>query len=93
MQQWNELDGGQAAVAACLCAPLWHEPLPEGERILMMDYVPSRARSKGVVSTPSHGWGQAEAAAAKALSVSPPTIDGVDKMYHQLAEIHAIVIA
>jgi hypothetical protein len=29
---------------------------------------------------------------AKSLRASPPlTTDGVDKMYHQLAEIHAIV--
>jgi hypothetical protein len=32
--------------------------------------------------------------AAKALNKSPlPTIDGVDKLYHQLAEIHAIAAA
>jgi hypothetical protein len=71
--------------------PLQHEPPPEVERILMMDCVPTRARSKGVVSTPSHGWYQAEATAAMALCVSPPPIaDGVDELYHQLVEIHAI---
>jgi hypothetical protein len=70
--------------------PLQHEPPPEVERILMMDCVPTRARS-GVVSTPSHGWDQAEATAAMALCVSPPPIaDGVDELYHQLVEIHAI---
>jgi hypothetical protein len=42
----------------------------------------------------SHEGGQAEAAAAKPLSTSHPlTIDGVDKMYHQLVEIHAIADA
>jgi hypothetical protein len=47
----------------------------------MMDYVPIRARSNGVVSTPSRGWGQAGAASAKALSVSlPPTGDEVDML-------------
>jgi hypothetical protein len=57
----------------------------------MMDYTSTRARSKGAFSTPSCGWGQAEAAAANALSASPPpTTDRVYKMYHQLAEIHAI---
>jgi hypothetical protein len=67
--------------------PLQHEPPPEVERILMMDCVPTRARSKGVVSTPSHGWDQAEATAAMALCVSPPPIaDGVDELYHQLVE-------
>jgi hypothetical protein len=71
--------------------PPRHETPPEVERILIMDYVPIRARSKGVVSTPNHGWGQAEAAVATILSVSPPpTAGGVDKLYHQLAEIHPI---
>jgi hypothetical protein len=37
------------------------------------------------------GGGQA---APKALNATPPpTADGVDKLYHQLAEIHAIVAA
>jgi hypothetical protein len=79
---------------ACLHAPPWHGPPPEVERFLMMDYVPTRARSKGVVCTPTRGWGQAEATLAMALSVSPPPIaDGVDKLYHQVAEIHAIATA
>jgi hypothetical protein len=52
---------------------------------------PTRAWSKGVIPTPSCGWGQAEDAVAKAPSTSsPPTGDGVDKLYHKLAEIHAI---
>jgi hypothetical protein len=47
----------------------------------MMDYAPARARSKGVISTPSCGWGQAKATVAKAMSVAPlPTTDGVDKL-------------
>jgi hypothetical protein len=49
--------------------------------------------SKGVISTPSCGWGQAEATVAKPPSASPPpTVDGVDKLYRQLAEIHAIAV-
>jgi hypothetical protein len=57
----------------------------------MIDYAPTRAWSKGVIPTPSCGWGQAEDAVAKAPSTSsPPTGDGVDKLYHKLAEIHAI---
>jgi hypothetical protein len=57
----------------------------------MIDYAPARARSKGLISTPSCGWGQVEATVAKAPSTSPlPTTDGVDKLYHQLVEIHAI---
>jgi hypothetical protein len=44
-----------------------------------------------VISTASCGWGLAEATVTKALSISPPpTTNGVDKLYHQLAEIHAI---
>jgi hypothetical protein len=40
----------------------------------------------------SHKGGQAEAPVAKVLSASPLlSADEVDKMYHQLAEIHAIV--
>jgi hypothetical protein len=60
----------------------------------MMDYAPDRAQSKGVISTPSHPscrWGQAEATVVKASSASPPpTTNRVDKLYRQLAEIHAI---
>jgi hypothetical protein len=53
----------------------------------MIDYAPTQARSKGVISTPSCGWGQAEATVAKALSPSPPpTTNVMDK----LVEIHAI---
>jgi hypothetical protein len=77
--------------AACLCEPPWHEPALEVERILMMDYAPARAQSKGVISTPSRGWGLAEAAVAKSLSASPsPITNVVDKLSHQLVEIHAI---
>jgi hypothetical protein len=60
----------------------------------MMDYAPIRAQSKGVIPTPSYGWGQAEATMAKAPSASPPPItDGVDKLYHQLAKICASATA
>jgi hypothetical protein len=56
----------------------------------MIDYAPTQARSKGVISTPSCGWGQVEVVVAKAPSASPlPTTDRVDKLYRQLAEIHA----
>jgi hypothetical protein len=37
---------------------------------------------------------QTEAAVAKPLNASiPPTADGVDRIYHQLAKIHVITIA
>jgi hypothetical protein len=45
-------------------------------------------------SPASHEGGQTEAVEAKPLSASPPlTTDRVDKMYHQLPEIHAITAA
>jgi hypothetical protein len=52
-----------------------------------MDHALARAQSKGVISTPSYGWGQAEATMTKASSASPlHTTDEVDRLYHQLAE-------
>jgi hypothetical protein len=60
----------------------------------MMDYALARAQSKGAISSPSCVWGQAKVPATKASSGSPPPIiDGVDKLYHQLAEIHFIAAA
>jgi hypothetical protein len=57
----------------------------------MMDYVSTPARAKGVAPTASREEGHTKAAAARSLKASPlSTIDGVDKMYHQLTEIHAI---
>jgi hypothetical protein len=56
------------------------------------DRLCSRSSSgKGEAPTASREGGQA---AAKALNTSPPPItDGVDKLYRQLAEIHAIAAA
>jgi aminoglycoside phosphotransferase (APT) family kinase protein len=49
----------------------------------MMDFASTQAQAKEVAPS-----------AAKPPSTSPPlTADGVDKMYHQLAEIHAIPTA
>jgi hypothetical protein len=78
---------------ATTTTPSWqvapqHEPPLEEKSILMIDYVPVQARGKGEELTASREGGLA---AAKALNTSPPpTADGVDKMYHQLAEIYAI---
>jgi hypothetical protein len=56
-----------------------------------MDYATIQARPGGVISTPRRRWGLAEATMAKATSFSPPpTTDEVDRLYCQLAEIHAI---
>jgi hypothetical protein len=65
-----------------------HEPQLGEERILMMVYAPVQAMRKGEAPTASRDRGQA---AAKALNASSlPTIDGADKLYRPLAEIHAI---
>jgi hypothetical protein len=64
---------------------------PIEERILMIDYTPARAWSEGWVTTPRSRGALAEATMAKAMSFPPPpTGDEVDRLYHQLAEIHAI---
>jgi hypothetical protein len=69
-------------VAACA-----HEhKAPIKERILMMDYATTQAQSEGVISTPCHRWDLVEA-----IHFSPPpTIDEMDRLYHQMVEIHAI---
>jgi hypothetical protein len=55
---------------------------------MMIDYALIRGWGKGEAPTTSCEGGQA---AAKALIASPPpTTDGVDKLYHHLAEIYAI---
>jgi hypothetical protein len=59
-----------------------------------MDFTSTQARAKEVAPPPSREGGQMEFTAAKPLSASPSlTADVVDKMYHQLAEIHAITAA
>jgi hypothetical protein len=75
-------------------AVLWHEPPLREERILMMDYAHVQAWGKGEALPTSHEGSLAMAATTKALSASPPpTINGVDRLYHQLVEIHAIATA
>jgi hypothetical protein len=59
--------------------------------ILMVDFASTQARAKEVGPSTSYEGGQTEATVAKTPSTSPPlTANGVDMMYHQLAEIHAI---
>jgi hypothetical protein len=68
------------------------EPLLEVERILMMDYASTQAQAKGMAPTASHEEGHTKATIARPLKASPlPTTDEVDKMYHQLVEIHDII--
>jgi hypothetical protein len=70
----------------------WHEPPLREERIQMIDYAPVQAQGKGDAPTINRKGGGQET--AKALNKSPlPTVDGVDKLYHQLVEIHAIAAA
>jgi hypothetical protein len=64
-QQWSKLAGGIAVMAAGPSQPLQHKP-PTEERILMMDYAATRARSKGALRPPCGRWGLAEATVARA---------------------------
>jgi hypothetical protein len=76
-----------------LYEPPQQEPAME-ERILMIDYALAQARSEGKVNAPHHQGGLTKATKAKAVSISPPpTADEVDRLYRQLAEIHAISAA
>jgi hypothetical protein len=57
----------------------------------VIDYAPVQAWGKGEAPITSREGGHA---VAKAMNASTPlTADGVDKLYHQLVEIHAIVAA
>jgi hypothetical protein len=72
-------------------APSRREPTLMAERILMVDFASTQDQAKEVAPPASRKGEQANAAAAKPLSTSPPlTTDGMDKMYLQLVEIHAI---
>jgi hypothetical protein len=57
----------------------------------MMDFASTPARAKGVAPTISCEESRIESATSRPSKASPlPTTNGVDKMYHQLVEIHAI---
>jgi hypothetical protein len=90
----SKLAGKQAATAVQLHALPWHEPALKTERILMVDFGSTQARAKEVAPPANREEGQADTAIAKSPSASLSlTTDGVDKMYHQLTEIHAIAAA
>jgi hypothetical protein len=94
VQWWNKLAGRQAAAMALSCELPLREPSLGVKRILMMDFASAPAHAKGVAPTAGCEEGHAEAAVTRPLKASPPpTIDRVDKMYHQLAEIHTIAAA
>jgi hypothetical protein len=80
-----------------------HKHALEVERILMVDLVTTRAQAKGVTPAISHDGGQhltfARAsqnvvmAATLLDTLPPPSTDGMDRLYHQLGEILAIIMA
>jgi hypothetical protein len=60
----------------------------------MMEFISNLAQDKGVAPTAICEEGHTEATANKPPKDSPmPPSDGVDKMYSQLAEIHALTAA
>jgi hypothetical protein len=72
-------------------APPHHEHALEAERILMVDLAATQAQAKGVAPSTNRKGGQIKTIAATPLNVlPPPSTDGVDGLYHQLVEIHAI---
>jgi hypothetical protein len=90
----SKLADKQAATMVQPHAPPRHEPMLEMERILMVDFTSTQAQAKEEAPPASREEGQVEVTAAKPMSAAPPlTTDGVNNMYHQLAEIHAIVVA
>jgi hypothetical protein len=63
------------------------------EWILLVDFTPTQAQAKELAPPICRGEAQDEAAIAKSPSTPPPLpADGVDRMYHQLAEIHTITV-
>jgi hypothetical protein len=74
--------------------PLRHEPVLEVERMIMVDLATTQAQTKGASPFVNRKESQTEAIMAKPLNMLlPPPADRVDKLYHQLVEIHAIATA
>jgi hypothetical protein len=74
--------------------PLRYRLAHEAERILVVELAATQLQAKGVAPPGSREGGQAKDTAAKPLNISPPpSADGVNRMYRQLAEIHAIITA
>jgi hypothetical protein len=60
----------------------------------MVDVTSTQAQVKGLALPVHQGEAQGEAIGAKSPSMPPPpTTDGLDRMYHQLVESHAIAAA
>jgi hypothetical protein len=59
----------------------------------MVDFTATQAQAKGATPSAHRERGQIGTAVTKTPSALPsPTTDGVDRMYRQLAEIHAITV-
>jgi hypothetical protein len=59
--------------------------------MLMMVFISTQDWAKGMVPSTDHEGGQTEAVVAEPPKASPPpTVDGADRLYCSLAEIHAI---
>jgi hypothetical protein len=73
---------------------LRREPAPEADRILVLNVVATPAQAKGAARSADHEGGQTGATVTKTPSALPsPTAHGVDRLYLQLVEIHAIIAA
>jgi hypothetical protein len=60
----------------------------------MVDLTTIQAQAKGAAPSANHEGGHTEATMAKPLNAPPPPFaNGVDRLYHQLAEIHSITAA
>jgi hypothetical protein len=93
-QQQNKLVGKQATVVAQPHESPRHKLMLEAEGILMVDFTSTQAWAKAVAPFTSREGGKTEATMAEPLNTSsPPTLDGVDMLFHQLVEIHAIATA
>jgi hypothetical protein len=87
----SKLTGKQATTAVQPNTPPRHEPTLEMERVLMVDYASTQAQDKELAHPANRAEAQADASMVKSPSASPSlTTDGLDRMCHQLAEIHTI---
>jgi hypothetical protein len=60
----------------------------------MVDFIPTQVQAKKLAPPVRRGEAQVEATVAKSLNTLPLLIiDGLDRMYCQLVEIHAIAAA
>jgi hypothetical protein len=67
------------------------EPAPEVKRILMVDFTATQVQAKGGAPPASYERGQTKATMANPPNVLPPPLaSGVDRLYHQLVDMHDI---